>query len=232
MAQHPDEMARLVGLGLKIKAIADAHPEAHIPAGVDALGRAARRHRPDRPREGRRRAAAACWRTSSWRFAQDATVPLQQTFASYMQYKDSLTYNHNSTSGGLSQRAERRRVEPVVERHAAAARRPSTAPQPDVGDNQSALQRFMQLLHDANGLDVCTKQGAVAHVQFSLGVARHRRLRLPDQLAHGRRLRPSSARRPRRTRCPSAASCASRTWTRSSSTWCSAAPPSTSAIRA
>src|SRR5208283_3376791 len=32
VAQHPQALARLVGLGLNIKAIANAHPEAHIPA--------------------------------------------------------------------------------------------------------------------------------------------------------------------------------------------------------
>src|SRR5207247_8229249 len=37
---------------------------------------------------------------------------------------------------------------------------------PDTGTNRSALQRFMQLLHDANGLAACTKDGAIAHVDI------------------------------------------------------------------
>jgi hypothetical protein len=39
---------------------------------------------------------------------------------------------------------------------------------PDVGENRSSLQKFMQLLHDANGLDVCTKAGAVAHININV----------------------------------------------------------------
>ncbi|MGH7295139.1 MAG: hypothetical protein ACRELB_09410, partial [Polyangiaceae bacterium] len=167
MAQHPAEMARLVGLGLKIKAIADAHPEAHIPAGstlwdelLDVIAQMA--HVKDTTGGG------GVLEDLFGAFAQDSTVPLQQTFASFLQYKDSLTYDHNSTTSGLSNA-----LNGAAWNLSSADTQPLHLPvdraQPDVGDNQSALQRFMQLLHDANGLDVCTKQGAVAHVQFSLG---------------------------------------------------------------
>ena len=40
--------------------------------------------------------------------------------------------------------------------------------QPDNGSNRSELQRFMQLLHDANGLGACTKAGAVAHLNLTI----------------------------------------------------------------
>lgn len=47
--EHPGELARLIGLGLKIKEIADAHPEASIPAAstfwdemLDVLAKIAR----------------------------------------------------------------------------------------------------------------------------------------------------------------------------------------------
>jgi hypothetical protein len=40
---------------------------------------------------------------------------------------------------------------------------------PDTGTNRSVLQRFLQLLHDANGLTACSKDGAVAHVPLTYG---------------------------------------------------------------
>jgi hypothetical protein len=167
MAQHPAELARLVGLGLKIKAIADAHPEAHIPAAstlwdelLDVIANIA--HNKDGI------GAGGILEDLFLAFAQDTTVPLQTTFANFIQYKDSLTYDHNSTSGGLTN-ALNGPAWNLSSSDTEPLHLPVDRTQPDVGDNQSALQRFMQLLHDANGLDVCTKAGAVAHVQFSLG---------------------------------------------------------------
>lgn len=167
MAQHPAEMARLVGLGLKIKAIADAHPEAHMPAGstlwdelLDVIAKIA--HVQDSTNAG------GVLEDLILAFSQDTTASLQQTFAAYIQFKDNLTYNHNSTAGGLTN-ALNGAAWNLTSNGVAPLHVPVDRSQPDVGDNRSSLQKFMQLLHDANGLDVCTKQGAVAHVRFSLG---------------------------------------------------------------
>ena len=80
MAQHPAAFARLVGLGLQIKAIADAHPEAHIPAGstlwdelLDVIAQIA--HKKDGI------GAGGVLEDLFLAFAQDTTVPLQATFA-------------------------------------------------------------------------------------------------------------------------------------------------------
>jgi hypothetical protein len=167
MAANPDAMARLVGLGLKIKAISNAHPEAHIPATstlwdelLDVIAQIA--HNKDGI------GAGGVLEDLFLSFAQDPTVPLQQTFSAFIQNRDSLTYNHNSTTGGLSN-ALNGAAWNLSSNDTEPLHVPVDRTQPDVGTNQSALQRFMQLLHDANGLDVCTKAGAVAHVQFSLG---------------------------------------------------------------
>jgi hypothetical protein len=166
MAQHPAEMARLVGLGLKIKAIADAHPEAHIPAGstlwdelLDVLAKIA--HVQDTINAG------GVLEDLIVAFSKDTTPSLQQTFAAYIQYKDGLTYNHNSTSGGLTNALNGPGWD-LTSNSVAPLHVPVDRTQPDVGDNRSALQRFIQLLHDANGLDVCTKAGAVAHIQIDV----------------------------------------------------------------
>ncbi|HEY1693917.1 MAG TPA: hypothetical protein VGG39_17240 [Polyangiaceae bacterium] len=166
MAKNPQALARLVGLGLKIKAIADAHPEAHIPTGstlwdelLDVIAKIA--HVQDSIGGG------GVLEDLFASFAQDATVPLQQTFASFTQYKDSLTYDHQSTAPGLTN-AFNGAAWNLTSADTEPLHVPVDRSQPDVGSNQSALQRFMQLLHDANGLDVCTKAGAVAHVQLDV----------------------------------------------------------------
>ena len=166
MAQHPEALARLVGVGLQIKAIADAHPEARIPATstlwdelLDVIARIA--HVQDSV------GAGGVLEDLFLAFAQAPTVALQKTFAAYVQNMDVLTYNHQSTSGGLSNalngpgwNTTSSDTEPL---HVSVDRA-----QPDAPGNQSGLQRFMQLLHDANGLDVCTKAGAVAHISIAL----------------------------------------------------------------
>lgn len=166
MTQHPEALARLVGLGLKIKAIADAHPEAHIPAAstfwdemLDVIAQIA--HVQDGI------GAGGLLEDLFLSFAQDATASLQQTFAAYIQYSDQLTYNHNSTSGGLMN-ALNGQAWNLTSNDTEQLHVPVDRTQPDVGPNQSSLQRFLQLLHDANGLDVCTKAGAVAHVTFNV----------------------------------------------------------------
>jgi len=166
MAQHPEVLARLVGLGLKIKAIADAHPEAHIPAAstfwdemLDVIAQIA--HVQDGI------GAGGLLEDLFLSFGQDATAKLQQTFAAYIEYADQLTYNHNSTSGGLTN-ALNGQAWNLTSNDTEPLHVPVDRTKPDVLGNQSALQRFLQMLHDANGLDVCTKAGAVAHVTFNV----------------------------------------------------------------
>ena len=167
MAQHPAEMARLVGLGLQIRAIADAHPEAHIPQAstlwdelLDVIAKIA--HLQDNV------GAGGLLEDLLLAFGNDSTAKLQQTFAAYIQFGDSLTYNHNSTTGGLTNALNGPAFN-LTTNSVAPLQTPVDRSKPDTGDNRSALQKFLQQLHDANGLDVCTKVGAVAHVKFSLG---------------------------------------------------------------
>ncbi len=165
-ASHPHELARLVGIGLQIKAIADNHPEAHIPTSstlwdellVDVAQIA---HVQDNIDNG------GILEDLILAFAQDQTVQLQSTFNAYIQYRDPLTYDHRSTAGGLTNALNGAAYD-LVSMDNMPLHTPVDRTMPDTDDNRSGLQRFMQLLHDANGLDVCTKQGAVAHLNLPL----------------------------------------------------------------
>src|SRR5262249_5092791 len=94
-------------------------------------------------------------------FAKDETLAVREAFVAYLKYKDELTYDKANlngptfdlTTGSVGQLAT-----------------PVDRAQPDTGKTRSAFQRFIQLLHDANGLGACTKEGAVAQVVWK-GIA-------------------------------------------------------------
>lgn len=148
--ERPNDLARLVGLGLRMKAIADAHPEARLPGSsnlwdellvtIEKLA-----HEPGILEDLIRA------------FGSDSTKLLDEVFVAYIHYRDVLTYNSKNLNGE-AWNATTSSVSPLGT--------PVDRSQPDVGNNRSALQRFMQLLHDANGLGACTKEGAVAHVNW------------------------------------------------------------------
>src|SRR5262249_19220463 len=89
---------------------------------------------------------------------KDDTVKLATVFAAYTNFKDELSYNPLDLNGPALDLTTGV-VEPM--------KTPVDRTQPDTGDNRSELQRFMQLLHDANGLAACTKDGAIAHVNIT-----------------------------------------------------------------
>ena len=154
LAEHPNDVARLVGLSLQLKAIADAHPEAKIPANStlwdELLDTLAKMAEPGASSPG-------IFDDLIRAFGRDETLKLAPIFAAYTAFKDDLSYNRHDLNGPTFNLTTGS-VDPLktpVDRSAA-----------DSGSNKSALQRFMALLHDANGLAACTKDGAVAHVDI------------------------------------------------------------------
>lgn len=148
--KNPQLVARLVGLGLQAKAIADKHPEAKLPANstlwdevLDTFVKIAQ--------------TPGILEDLLKAFGNDKTLPLDKVFAAYIKYKDELTYDRNDLNGAPWNNTVGGK---------AGLMTPVDRTQPDTGKNRSALQRFMQLLHDANGLAACTKDNAVAHVSL------------------------------------------------------------------
>ena len=193
----PQVLARLVGAGFRIKEIADAHPEAHIPADstlwdemLDVLVKIAQK-----PKliEDVVRA-----------FGDDRTLDLAKSGSAYMAMRDRPHLRPRATSTdrpSTQTRARSRR-----------SRRPSIVRRPTPGTNRSAFQRFLQTLHDANGLSICTKPGAVAHIVWN-GVA----IDFPSFAAQAACF-TLGARRPEEPDARSAACSASRTSPTTSST--------------
>ncbi len=165
-ANHPQALARLVGVGLQIKAIADKHPEAHIPEAstlwdelLDVFAAIVHVYDP---------ASGGILEDLITAFGTDETLAVKDAFTAYIDYNDALTYEN----------AQRRPPTGAPDLNGAAfdlttggvtsMSVPVDRTQPDSGENRSELQRFMQLLHDANGLGACTKPGAVAHLHLTI----------------------------------------------------------------
>jgi hypothetical protein len=150
----PQVLARLVGAGFRIKEIADKHPEAQIPAGstlwdemLDVLVKIAQKPK----------LAEDIIRA----FGDDRTLDLANAGAAYMLARDQLSYDRNDLNGAPFN---------VTKGKVETLSTPVDRSKADTGSNRSAFQRFLQTLHDANGLSICTKPGAVAHIVWN-GVA-------------------------------------------------------------
>jgi hypothetical protein len=164
LTTNPDAVARLIGVGMQIKNIANAHPEAHIPALstlwdelLDAFAKIADVYDPT---------TGGILEDIITAFGTSQTLALKDTFAAYIDDKDHLTYQnaHRPPATGAADLNG-----PAFDLNTGGVTgmsAPVDRTQPDTGPNRSSLQQFMQLLHDANGLGACTKAGAVAHLNF------------------------------------------------------------------
>jgi hypothetical protein len=152
--EKPKVLARLIGAGFRIKEIADQHPEAQIPADstlwdemLDVVAKIA----------AKPKLAEDIIRA----FGDDRTLDLAKSGAAYMTMRDQLTYDRNNLNGTPFNNTKGK-VETLGT--------PVDRSKPDTGTNRSVFQRFLQTLHDANGLSICTKPGAVAHIVWK-GIA-------------------------------------------------------------
>ncbi len=174
LRKYPKMVARLVKLGLELKAIADKHPEAFIPEKstfwdelIDVFIRMSRD--PDMLEQ------------LINAFGDQRTFELKDTFAAFMKFKDQLTYfrddqnpqNYNVMNGldsSGNQLPDGQRLWNNTTNSFGTLSTPVNRSAADTGDNRSALQRFIQLLHDAKGMSACTKPGATVRIQLLSGV--------------------------------------------------------------
>ncbi len=102
-------------------------------------------------------------------FTDDRVLSLGKVLTAFMTYRDELTYQRDPNApedeAKLNGLAFNRSLNKVIDPN-----RPYGLPvdrnSPDSGDNRSILQRVLQMAHDTNGVRICTKEGAVAHVKI------------------------------------------------------------------
>lgn len=86
----------------------------------------------------------------------DASLPLSGTFSTYMANADHISYDRMNLNGPAYD---------VTTSTATPPKTPVDRTKPDTGWNRSEMQRFLQAIHDTNGVTACNKQGAVVHAQ-------------------------------------------------------------------
>ena len=146
---NPNDVARVTGDILYSKDIANADSTAHLPATStlwdELIDVAIEIEQEPGLLEDVLRA-----------FGNPATVSLGSVFGGYAQYDDRISYDRNNLNG------------PAFNFTTNSTSPPSTAPDrsmPDANANRTEMQRFVQVVHDANGVAACNKQGAVVHAQ-------------------------------------------------------------------
>jgi hypothetical protein len=145
--QHPNDVARLVGDGLYAKSLADKDTIAHIPAQStlwdDMIDVAVQIDAEPGLLEDVIRA-----------LGDDASLPLSTSFSGYMANMDRISYDRGNLNGPAFNFATNSTSPPKT---------PVDRTKPDSGANRSEMQRFLQAIHDTNGVTACNKDGAIVH---------------------------------------------------------------------
>ncbi len=143
------DIARLTGAALDGKAIADAHPEAGMPAKsvfwdelLDVFAQMA--------------AEPGLLEDVLRSFADPNTLKLANAYGSYAQYLDQISYDPTNMNGPTLNLTTNDHSPPKT---------PVDRTKPMTGLNRSDLYRFIALIHDTDGVAACNKDGAVLHAR-------------------------------------------------------------------
>jgi hypothetical protein len=151
--EKPEQLASLVGLLMEVKEMGAQHPEAELSPKAtfwdDMI--------PTLARVGKKHGLLA---DTLRAFADPRSLPMEKALATFLEYKDDISYDRDNLNGP-SMNLTRNIKAPVFVT-------PVDRTQPDVGENRSAFQKFLSLLHDTKGLAICTKEDAVVHIKAVL----------------------------------------------------------------
>ena len=81
----------------------------------------------------------------------DRTPGLAQAFSNFSNFNDQISYDRNNINGPAFN---------ITTGAAGPMQTPVDRSKPDTGYNRSAFQRFIQIVHDTDGVTVCNKEGA------------------------------------------------------------------------
>ncbi len=149
VSDNQQDLARVVGAALKVKAVSDAHPEAHLKDGsafwdefIDVFVDLAK--------------VDGLLEDSMKALGDDKAASLGTVFSSFMAYKDRISYNRNDLNGAAYN---------VTKSDTSEMSTPVDRTKPDGGFNRSGFQRFIGLLHDTNNVASCNKADAIVHAR-------------------------------------------------------------------
>ncbi|MDB4997996.1 MAG: hypothetical protein JWM74_5428 [Myxococcaceae bacterium] len=145
---YKQDFARLIGELLRLKAVSDTLPEARLPGTstfwddlLDVLVKVSQE--------------PGMLEDTLNALGDDKTIEIGKVFGNYAKFDDQISYDRANLNGPIFNLTTKQAgVEPKT---------PVDRGQPNAGDNRSTLQRFLQLVHDTNGVTACNKEGAVLY---------------------------------------------------------------------
>lgn len=167
LKNHEDAVARLAGAALKVREIALAHDElakkgnepfARMPYATPIWDEVA-------VVMGRIAARPGLVRSLIGAFADDAMITenagskhVGETLSKFVTFRDEITYDTDNINGPTRNLTTNKNDPPST---------PVDITKPRAGKNRSCLQRSLQMIHDANGVKACNKQGAKVYMDLS-----------------------------------------------------------------
>jgi hypothetical protein len=149
VAQHPKELARLVGAALAAQDLAKKHDEAKIPKTSlfwdEALDTMVKVAKEPGLLEDLLRA-----------FAAPESAALGGAFSKYARLRDEVRYDFNDLNGSPFNVTANAKTE---------MKTPVDRSQPQIGKNRSALYRFLGAISDTVGVTSCNRPDAIVHAR-------------------------------------------------------------------
>jgi hypothetical protein len=154
---HENLMARVVGMALDLKRIADEHPEAGLPREsffwdhlASVLGKISSAGLDDSDPD-----AVGLLEDVLLSLTNDDTLALSDVYAKFMTYRDVLNYNRHNINGPAWNYTTNTLNPPKT---------PVNRALPATGDNMSMFHRSMQIVFDSTRTTSCNKAGAKVYL--------------------------------------------------------------------
>jgi hypothetical protein len=152
LGKDTNEVARLIGTGLAMKANADAATGAHIPATStfwDEMIDVAIQIEQE----------PGLLEDVLTSLGDNRTPGLAKAFSNYNKYRDQISYDRNNLNGPAFN---------MTTGTASPMQTPVDRSRADTGYNRSAFQRFLQIIHDTDNVTVCNKNGASVDAEVTV----------------------------------------------------------------
>jgi hypothetical protein len=150
LGPHESETARVIGAMLDTKDLAQAHPEAEVPATSTIHDELA-------PLLARTLRVPGLGEDLVKALQDPHVRGVAPMIARLMDATDRVDFNHTKSAIGAARGAPDFDLIGDLDHPT-----PVDRARPDVDDNRSLMQRIAQLIHDANGAQFCNKEGAVS----------------------------------------------------------------------
>ena len=155
---HEQDVARLIGVALQLKDIADQHPEAGLPRESTFWDQFANVFA-DISRVGADTGdpnAQGLLEDMLLALTNPDTLELKDVYSKFMTYRDVMNYNQHDINGPAWNFTTNNAMYPTT---------PVDRTQPAVGDNMSMFHRSMQIVYDSTRTTACNKAGAKVYLE-------------------------------------------------------------------